>query len=183
MTNQKHTGRGDNIHVEGDAHFNVIRNRPTILADIVNALGKNITDLDDDTLLLEEFDIQSKIQYNNVIRFKQIIDDQKIYIGKLNSIYNELDSQASTKKLAIFNKIKSSYNRVKGRYLQNNDDLDEIEVIRKNADSIIEEVENDLKKLIDKSQNIQEPLEVIEMALEIVLVDAFIRCKILEKPN
>ena len=183
MANQEHKGKGDNINIEGDGHFNVIRRYPTLLADIVNELGRNFEQLPDQPELITEFDIQRKIEHNNVVKFKDIIDDQKIYIGKLNSIYHELDSQGSSKKLTIFRKIKSSYLRAKGNFLQQNPNKSEIEIIREKADSLIESVEKELKIIIDKSENIDGPLEVIDLGLEIVLVDAFIRCKILEKPE
>lgn len=182
MANQEHTGSGDNINIEGDFYYG-IRTHPTILADIINELGRSLDRLDSGDEQFSEFSINSKIKYNNVIKFQDIIKDRAVFQGKLSVIYKEFDSQGSTKKLGIFSKIRSSYKRAKGELLKQNPNISEINLVRKNADSLIESVENDLKEIINKSNNVNAPLEVIDLGLEIVLVDAFIRCKILEPPQ
>lgn len=73
--------------------------------------------------------------------------------------------------------IKAIYLKEKGKYK----DIDEIRV---NADSIIENVENELWKIIENSNNPNSdlPIEAIKIGLLIIMVDAFMRCNILEEP-
>jgi len=55
-----------------------------------------------------------------------------------------------------------------------------MEVISANADNIIEDVENELLKLVEKDEAFHR--EDIFFGIPIIMVDAFMRCKILEEP-
>lgn len=184
MTNQTHGGIGDNIYVQGDAVFNAIQMHPTILADIINTLGTNLLYEDDNFFNnYNEYEILKKIDYNKVTIYRDIIDEHKIYQGKLNVIYQELESTGSLKKTIILKNIRNCYIKIKGKYISKNESQNEIEVIRDNSDKIFADIENVLLSEIDKSNNINAPLETIKIGILIIIVDAFIRCKILEEPK
>ena len=120
---------------------------------------------------------KEKILYNNVIRYKPIIEEYVAYQGWLNEIYKEIEILGSTKKDFVLKNIKSIYLKEKGNY--NN-----IDEIRANADNIIEKVKNELWNIIENSSNtnVDMPIEAIQISLLIILVDAFMRCDILEEP-
>ena len=122
-------------------------------------------------------DTEDKILYNNVILFKPVIEEYAVYQGKLNKLYEEIEKQGSTKKEFVLQNIKAIYLKEKGKY-------ENIEGIRANADIIIENVENQLWKIIENSSNpvLDLPIEAIKIGLLIILVDAFMRCNILEEP-
>lgn len=72
--------------------------------------------------------------------------------------------------------IKNLYLKEKGKYVS-------IEDIRLNADNIIEKIEAELWNKIENSNNtIELSIEAIEISLLVILVDAFMRCNILEEP-
>ena len=81
------------------------------------------------------------------------------------------------KKEFVLQNIKSIYLKEKGKYR-------DLEDIRVNADIIIQNIENELWKIIENSSNpISElPIEAIKIGLLIIMVDAFMRCNILEEP-
>ena len=58
---------------------------------------------------------------------------------------------------------------------------DPISIIRLNADNIIENIEDELFNLINKNRD--QNKEDIAFEISIIMVDAFMRCKILEEPN
>ena len=60
----------------------------------------------------------------------------------------------------------------------------DIEAIRENADLIFENIENEIWKILESSSNLSPnlPIESIKIGILIVMVDAFMRCKILEEP-
>ena len=64
-----------------------------------------------------------------------------------------------------------------GRYIGQSDDY--MPIIRQHSDSIFEEVFNELLQLVDFGDV---SLEELSPALRVVMVDAFMRCKILEEP-
>lgn len=183
MTIQNHSGVGDNYFINGDATFDAIQKHPTILAEIINELGNKIFSDDyDDPNSYDEFDIIEKIKYNNIVKYKEVIEEHKVYQGKLNAIYKELDAEGSSKKLLLLRNIRNLYIKIKGSYINKSNGHDPISTIQQNSDAIIEEVEKQLLLEIDRSNNIRENLETIKIALLIIIVDAFMRCKILEEP-
>lgn len=156
---------------------NILIKYPSALNAIVGFVGNRIFD---DTITEEPInapDTADKILYNNVILFKPVIEEYAVYQGKLNRLYEEIEKQGSTKKEFVLQNIKSIYLREKGKYK----DLDEI---RANADVIIENVEKELWKIIENSSNpISDlPIEAIKIGLLVIMVDAFMRCNILEEP-
>ncbi len=155
---------------------NILIKYPSALNAIVGFVGNRIFD---DTITEEPInapDTADKILYNNVILFKPVIEEYAVYQGKLNRLYEEIEKQGSTKKEFVLQNIKSIYLREKGKYK----DLDEI---RANADVIFENVEKELWKIIENSSNpISDlPIEAIKIGLLVIMVDAFMRCNILEE--
>jgi hypothetical protein len=116
---------------------------------------------------------QEKIQYNNIIRYKPIIEEYKVYQGKLNKLYEEIEKAGSTRKEFLLLNIKNIYLEEKATF-------DTIDKIRANADNIIDKIKDKLWKLVE---NTDLDREVIEVALTILIVDAFMRCNILEEPQ
>lgn len=144
---------------------------------VIGFVGKQIFGDDNTTESTNAPNTEEKILYNNVILFKPIIEEYAVYQGKLNKLYEEIEKQGSTKKEFVLQNIKSIYLKEKGKFK----DIDEI---RANADTIIESVENELWKIIGNSSNsnLDLPIEAIKISLLIIMVDAFMRCNILEEP-
>lgn len=121
------------------------------------------------------FKPEEKIQYNNVKTYKPIFEEYKIYSAKLNAIYNEMDAEGSLKKNMTLQSIQSMYLMTKGEL-----DINSQAGVKNQADNIIEKVKN---KLFNKLENNDLDEESMSFAVEIILIDAFIRCKILEEPK
>ncbi len=155
----------------------LIGKHPSALNTVISHIGTNFFD---DSLSNEPMtapDPAMKIEYNKVIQYKPIIEEYSIYQGRLSKIYDEIERIGSTKKELVLKNIKKIYLKEKGKYSTTDD-------IKDSADSIISNVESDLWKIIDKSENanINLPIEAIEISLLVILVDAFMRCDILEEP-
>ncbi|MCX5693884.1 MAG: hypothetical protein NT014_01925 [Candidatus Omnitrophica bacterium] len=125
------------------------------------------------------FNIDDKISYNAIKRNKPLIDEYKIFHSKLNELYKELEIQGSFKKDKLLRNIKTIYLKIKGKYVGNSPDP--IVLIKQNADNIIEDIEQELSELIEKDPKRYE--EDITFGISIIMVDAFMRCKILEEPK
>ena len=163
-------------------HSEMITRHSTILADVIKKISSTDIDNTDKNDSTTPFKIEEKIEYNKVIKYKNIIEEYRIYQGKINSIYSEIESQGSSHKIYLLKKIKTIYFIAKGKVLKENNSINNI---RNYADTLIEEVKNSLWKIWEESKNIDENLqwEVIEFCLDIIIVDAFIRCNILEQPK
>lgn len=168
--------RDHEIHVmELLAEQNLIAKYPSALSDVINFIGMQLFDNDSSEEPLSAPDPEQKINYNNIREYKPIIETYKVYQGKLNKIYQEIEKQGSTRKEIVLKNINSLYLREKGKYL-------DFEELIENSDNVFRNIEEELWKRITITEgNI--PFEAIEMSLLVVMVDAFMRCEILEEPK
>lgn len=157
---------------------NIITKNPSALNIVISSLGNSIAENASVNEPLSAPSPEEKILYNNVTQYRPIIEEYKVYQGLLNKIYEEIEKQGSTKKEYVLLNIKTAYLKEKGKY-------NGIEEIRANADSIIENVKAKLWEIIENSSNMNSdlPIEVMEISIYIILVDAFMRCSILEEPQ
>lgn len=156
---------------------NILTNNPSALNIVIGFVGKRIFENTNVEEPENAPNTEDKISYNNVIRFKPIIEEYAVYQGKLNTIYKEIEKEGSTKKEFVLQNIKTIYLKEKGKYKDFNE-------IRANADNIIENIEKELWRIIDNTNNTISdlPIEAIQISLLVILVDAFMRCNILEEP-
>ncbi|CAC9611364.1 hypothetical protein [uncultured Gammaproteobacteria bacterium] len=150
---------------------------PLKTISVIDRVVHKISEIDIEQIGSSEIEFsfkpEDKIQYNNIKIYKPLFDEYKIYSSKLNAIYDEIDAEGSLKKIMLLRNIKSIYLKIKGQ-LGINSQAD----IQNQADNIIEQVESELLNKI--GNDLDE--ENIEFAIKVILVDAFMRCKILEEP-
>lgn len=151
---------------------------PSLLIQAINAIADaNIENTLVNDESLQPFGIPDKISYNNIKRNKYLIEEYSGYYGKINSIYGELESQGSFKKEKLLQNIRAAYLKTKGKYTT--DTSDPMLIIQEKADDIFEDIENEFLSLVADKSKYEED---ISFGISVVLVDAFMRCKILEKP-
>lgn len=157
---------------------NLISKYPSALNEVISLIGQELVSGAKDDESIRAPNPELKIQFNNIIEYKPIIDTYKVYQGKLSKVYIEIEKQGSTRKEYILKNINTLYLREKGKYTDLAD-------IQSNADNILKSVEKSLWDLIENSSNrdVHMPIEAIQMGILIVMVDAFMRCEILEEPT
>jgi hypothetical protein len=153
---------------------------PSLLTKVINVISNNDIDEFEDKQVKNVIKPQEKITYNDIKRYRATIEEYKVYQGKLNSIYIELENLDSFKKKNMFRKIRSLYLEALGLYFLGDHT---IEKIRERSDDLIEYVENELVKIVDESLNKDEALDIetLTYGVKIIVVDSFIRCNILEE--
>ncbi len=158
---------------------NNIKKYPSILTKVINIISENDIEEYCETLVDNPSEPEDKIKYNDVERYKPIIEEYRVYQGKLNSIYAEIENNGSFKKNNLLRNIRSIYIEGKSKILGEDTTITNI---RMHADDLIEYVENKLYKIIDDSDNRLESLDIetISYGVKVILVDSFLRCKILE---
>jgi hypothetical protein len=149
-----------------------LHKKPSALNDIIKLIGSKLFDTQVSDVRVAP-NPQEKIQYNNVVRYKPIIEEYKVYQGKLNKLYEEIEKAGSTRKEFLLRNVKNIYLKEKAEF-------DTIEKIRANADNIIDSIKDTLWDLVE---NTDLDRELIEVALIVLIVDAFMRCNILEEPQ
>lgn len=135
------------------------------LNDIICLLAKDsLNEGDFDTA---DFEIKAKISFNNLsIYAKDIIDQYKIYYVNVQEIYKEYARQGKTKSMAVLQKLHKIYISLK---------------TLASGDALFMAIEKEIIKQIDHSNN-KLTEEQLEMFVDILMVHAFIECKIFEKP-
>ena len=134
---------------------------------------KNSLNKLDDNFDLNQFKIQAKIQFNDLEKIKDVyINPNAVYFGYIEKIYQQFDQQGHDKRLAIYSKLTEFY------YQQTkNLEIDNVEKF----ENIIKSVKN---QVLDSSNYPKEiSVERLELYCKIIVVHAFIECKIFEKPE
>jgi hypothetical protein len=150
----------------------VISKKPKIFSIAINALANvefsNECNIDN----LNSFAINDKINHNQIVRWKPRINEYKKYYNKVESIYQDLEWVGeSFRKDKLLQLIYNRYLAIKGEFLQTSENT------LNKSDDILDKMENEL---INDAGNDYDDMVI---AIPIIMVDAFMRCKILEKPN
>ena len=143
----------------------VISKKPGLILTAINALANIDWDMSHQYEDTQFFSIEDKISHNKINRWLPRITAYKKYQGKVESIYNRLEQDGEIfKKHKLLQLIRNVYLTTKGNCGKHSSDdiLDQVEAI-----------------LLTKVQ-IYDDDKII--AIPIIMVDAFMRCKILEKP-
>lgn len=140
------------------------------LAKVINILAEEQLDFNAESPEINSFAIEDKISFNDLEDAKDIINDYKIFYQRLDEIYSEFDKEGKNKRISVLQEIRRQYielNRL------NNTPLD-----------IFYEIINSVMNVIIESSNyIEIPKEELQMCVDILIVDAFIRCKIFKNPE
>lgn len=155
-----------------------IKTNPSMLRNTINAIANIDMDNDANTDGLTSFNIQEKIEYNSLKRNVALIQEYKAYHHKINSLYDELEAQGSIKKRKILQVVKNFYLKSKGKYI--GDAEDAMLMIRAHSDDIIEDVSSKICNKLEDSGLYEDD---IIFGVDLVVVDAFMRCKVLEEPK
>lgn len=150
---------------------------PSMLKNTINAIASIDLTVFKESESLNIINPKEKIKFNALKRNISIINEYKVYRGKINALYDELELQGSIKKEKLLATIKLMYSRIKGGYVL--DLSNSLEIIQQNSDNIFDDVYNELYAKMEES-NLWD--EDIVLGIRLIMVDAFMRCKILEEP-
>lgn len=140
------------------------------LASIINILSEEDLASPNESPEINSFEIQRKIEFNELLMVQPIIDDYKVYYGRINEKYEEFDKQGANKSLSVLAAIRKEYIKLSVKIEDTN------ELFLSIIDNLID--------IIIKSRNyIEIPYDELEMCVSILVVDAFIRCKIFKNPE
>lgn len=139
------------------------------LAMIINILAKEEWNDDCRSEPVHKFEIDRKILHNQLNKAKHLIEEYCLYHGKVDSKYSVFDSMGSNKSNSVLAKIKREYIKAKDAGSPDEVFFSVIEVLK--------------DKVIESANYSQVPIDELELCIDILVVDAFIRCKIMESPE
>jgi hypothetical protein len=162
--------------------YEAVKTLSSTLATVVNALGKILPEADV-FVEIDEFSIEHKKDHNNVKEYRDIMDEYGPLTGKLAVVYSECEAEGTAITFNTLSNIRLQYLRVRKEFRALYPELTVIEVVRLHSDEIFERVEQRLLANVISSTNITAPIESVHLSLQVVMIDAFIKCKILEHPS
>jgi len=114
------------------------------------------------------YDIPAKISFNQLDKAKDIIEDYKIHYCRIDKIYSDFDKQGVNKSLSILDGIRTEYMAIGA---ESSPDQCFFSIVKKVADKI--RASANYRPMAD---------EELLLCVQILVVDAFVRCKIFKKP-
>ena len=140
------------------------------LTQVVQILSQTDLSTNNVIRLNNEFAIEQKIEYNRLsAESKNIIIDYCLYQNTIEQIYSSFDKEGVNKSLFVLNRIRRIYTSYKSEL---------------NGDELFRKIRQCVKQEITDSPNRGAlTREAIETCADIIIVDAFIRCKIFENPQ
>ena len=140
------------------------------LATIINIIASEDLSGITEEPQISSFEISRKIEFNDLLGAQYMINDYKVYYNKLDEKYQEFDRQGSNKSFSVLSVLRKQYYKL----------LKE----EKNQEAIFFRIIDDIIEMVIHSKNYtQIPYEELELCVSILVVDAFIRCKIFENPE
>lgn len=119
--------------------------------------------------LENEFEVEEKIDFNSLVGAADVIKEYNVWQMAVRRVYATFDAEGMNKSFFVLQKIRSFY------------------VTRKrtmSADALFDAVRDDVKNAIKKNASSRDlSIEAIDVCADILMVDAFIRCKIFENPK
>ena len=141
------------------------------LALIINIISK-VRFKPNSKIIVNSFEIDRKVTHNNLKNSKYIIDDCKPYSSKVGKKYAEFDKQGVNKSISVLSAITGCLAEASTENDNLNNDALFLKVIEKVIDIVL------------KSANYEEiPIDELELCVKVLVVDAFVRCKIFENPE
>jgi len=144
--------------------------RPSVITYVINCLSDidlSEAGLDHD---FKQFDFLPKVNINSLVRWGKAIEELSVYSITVDKIYSQYDIEAANKSTAVLFSLHKMYLKLKDQY--QGDELFDclLEIVYETVDG-------------DETCNVTLTKEELEMDISIVLVDAFLKCRIFEKPE
>lgn len=139
------------------------------LASVINILSRETWDEANKSDSVNSFEIDRKITFNDLTESKSTIDEYCVYYKKVDEKYSEFDTLGSNKSNSVLATIKREY--LKQKNIGNSDLIFSV---------VIEKVKD---KVLESPNFVEIPIDELELCVDIIVVDAFIRCKIFDNPQ
>ncbi len=158
---------------------------PSLISTVVVALGNVCSSMEMPSGNNDycEYKPDDKIEYNCVIKYKDIIKYYSAYHSTCEKHLNAYDDSNIRGKAKILRCVHEWYMEAKGDVLlrNRNSEKAEMDIVRENSDNIIDMVKGRIHKCVIDSHELM-LMEDMELGIACFTCYCFMECKILEKP-
>lgn len=181
--------------VNGGINLNIANKKriPSLLPKLIEILANQYSNLvfdrHGDITSTQPYTIEEKIDYNNIILYKDNIEEYYIYYPICESSFESLRHIDEDSKRKILMDIQEMYREIKLDYFNQCSEAENPQeelkkLIKRNADNIINKVQNKIKNRIVNSYDGEAFNEQdLVICLNIFVCYALGECKILERPE
>ena len=144
--------------------------RPSVITYVINRLADEplaeIT-VNPDT---KSFDLEPKIDFNSLKKWGDIISEYTVFSLLVDKIYRAYDEQGVNKSFAVLSSLHDLYLNLASELT---------------GDALFDKLLESVYDIVNKDYEYNESLtrEELQVNIKIVLVDAFVKCKIFKKPE
>ena len=119
--------------------------------------------------LENEFEVEDKIDFNSLVGAADVIREYNVWQMAVRRVYAAFDAEGTNKSFFVLQKIRSFYIAHKQKM---------------SADELFDAVRGEVKnEIMGNASSKDLSVEAIDVCADILVVDAFIRCKIFENPK
>lgn len=138
------------------------------LAIVVKSLAANVKDWTKERRPIK-YDVEKKIDFNHLEERRRLINDYKLYIGKLNAVYGEFVDNGTGCEFIILQNLSDMYSRYLEQYESN---------------ALFDKIVDEARELALNSKSAEDiSVDRVNVCINVIVVDAFIRCRIFEDPE
>lgn len=144
--------------------------RPSVITYVINCLSEESLAEVSVNPDVKPFDFIPKIDLNKLVKWKAIVTEYAVYSVLVDKIYKQYDKQGVNKSLAVLASLHDLYLNLS---------------LDSSGDDLFDKLLENVYEIVDGDGTCNESLtrEELMMNIKIVLVDAFVKCKIFEKPE
>ncbi len=144
--------------------------RPSVITYVINRLADEPLAeraVNPDT---KAFDLEPKMDFNSLDKWKDVISDYTVYSLLVDKIYRAYDEQGVNKSFTVLSSLHDLYLSLASELT---------------GDALFDKLLESVYEIVNKDYECNESLtrEELQVNIKIVLVDAFVRCKIFKKPE
>ena len=144
--------------------------RPSVITYVINRLADEpLAEIavNPDT---KSFDLEPKIDINSLKKWRHIISEYTVFSLLVDKIYRAYDEQGVNKSFAVLSSLHDLYLNLASELT---------------GDALFDKLLESVYDIVNKDYEYNESLtrEELQVNIKIVLVDAFVKCKIFKKPE
>lgn len=139
------------------------------IAALINIIGSEDLSIGAQNSSAIPFSVEAKIELNGLEVASELIEDHKIYHPRINKIYASFDEAGRNKSTSVLHAFNKFYLQLSKQY---------------KGDDLFFEIVQQVMDAAKKSSNFQPmAMEELELCVNILSVDAFLRCRIFKNPK
>lgn len=139
------------------------------LASVINIISKEDLDGVSPDATPTDFNVDAKVAWNALDAAAGVIEDYKIYHPMVDRVYAEFDNNAVNKSKSVLDVFRLTYLKLSKTY---------------SGDELFFQIVEEVIAKVQASANYNKiPVEELQLCVNVLAVDAFIRCKIFKKPT